>query len=183
MKRFRAASRSGNKKECLFFLCLVLLSFNFSGCDFSWQRYYNQEYRFSMLLPRFWQKTQGAYGTLILAQEPQRGRNDKFSENINLVITEFSEGVSLAAFYELNKEELLKSLAIMDLAEGEIFAGVLPGRWLSFKGRAKEAKVKVLSAVFVKGKRAYTITCISEEEKYLKYEPTFLTAIRSLRPR
>jgi len=171
-----------NNKYALLLL-IILLVFNLPACDFSWQRYYNKEHRFSILLPRFWQKEQGAYDTVILAKESPRGRDDKFSENINVVITEFAEPISLATCYELNKEELFKSLVLIDLAEGDIFAGMLPGSWLSFKSRIKEIKVKVLSAIFVKGKHGYTITCISEEEKYPKYEPVFFTIIRSLRPK
>jgi hypothetical protein len=106
----------------------------------------------------------------------------KVPANMNVFVSELSEEVKLEVIFELNKEELAKSGTVMNNpAEGEIYAGLLPGKWLSFEGQMRNSQLKIISAVWVKNKRVYTITCSSPLEDFAQYEPIFNKSLRSLR--
>lgn len=163
-------------------LLLLFLAFNSCGCDLTWWRYYNKEHRFSLALPLFWQKKAGGMGdTVFMAQQGQASSRDRFSENINVSVVTLPSDISLSTFFELSRDELLYNLMTLDIEEGDTMAGFLPGKWLSFHARMKDLQLHILSAVFVKGGRAYIITCSSEEEKFPHYKPIFTKIINSLR--
>ncbi len=164
-------------------LLVVVTVFTFSACDFSWERYYNKEYRFSILLPRFWSKQLGLYDTIILAFEPSKGLKDNFRENVNVSVTNLEQKMSLSAFFALSRDVVLNQIIAPDASEGDVLAGLFPGKWLSFETYAKGTKIMVISTIFLKGNRAYIITCSSAAEKYPQYEPIFMKIIRSFRPR
>lgn len=162
---------------------LLLAVLTLSACDFSWQRYYNKEYRFSILLPRSWHKELGAYDTVILAREPRRDPKDNFSENVNVNVTNLPRPMSLSAFFTLNRDALLNQIIAPDATEGDVLAGLWPGKWLSFETYIKGVKIKVISTIFLKGNQAYLITCSSTAEKYPQYESIFMKIIQSFRIR
>jgi len=162
----------------LFTLLIVLC-----GCDTQWQKYNNQEYGFSVLLPSSWEKEEGALKAVIMAMAPVKNKRiHKIPANMNVFVTELPEEVKLEVIFELNKEELSKTGAVMNNPEeGEIYAGLLAGRWLSFEGQMRNSRLKIISAIWVKGRRIYTITCSSLLEEFAQYQPLFNKTLRSLR--
>ncbi|MDD5155270.1 MAG: hypothetical protein PHF11_02155 [Candidatus Omnitrophica bacterium] len=154
-----------------------------STCDFSWKRYYDKEYRFSLLLPRSWAIKTGAYGTAMLAIEPRNSPQDNYSENVNVGVINLPKPTTLAAFFIMNRDALLSKIISPDFSEGDILAGLRPGKWLSFETYAKKVKIKVVSTIFMHGSQAYIITCSSAAEKYPEYEPVFMKIVKSFRIR
>jgi len=163
---------------------LLLLLILLCGCDMQWQRYNNREYGFSILLPSSWDKQEGALKAVIVAIAPLQNKRipNKMHANMNVFVTELPEDIKLGIIFELNKEELSKFAAAMnDLTEGEIYAGSLPGKWLSFDGIIRDSRLKMISAVWVKNKRIYTITCSALLDEFALYKPIFSKIMRSLR--
>ncbi len=160
-----------------------------SGCDtfdfISWRKYYNNEYRFSILLPRGWQQGKFTPDTLIMAKAPLKGDKDKYQENINVNVTELpsdAKGVSLDTIFDLNKEELQRTVAeVYDLRDGDIYAGFLPGKWMSFEGKAMGLSIKIITAIWLKNNRFYVVTCSAEVKDFPRYEPIFKKALHSVR--
>ncbi|MBL7130239.1 MAG: hypothetical protein ISS45_02335 [Candidatus Omnitrophica bacterium] len=171
-----------NSKKIILIIGLVILV-SLAGCFLSWQRYSNEEYGFSILFPRMWQKEEGVAGTVILVTSPQKGSSDKYRENINVMAADLSEEVSLATFFELNKDEAMRVLPGVEynISEGEIFAGGISGKWLSFNTRMEGLTLRIISASWMKGTRVYVVSCSAEYEKYPKYEPIFKKVMHSLR--
>ncbi len=165
---------------------LLVFLFILCGCGSELQLYDNPEYGFSVLLPGSWQKEEGALKSVVMALAPTDNRRTpqppKPRANVNVFVTEFPEEIKLDTVFELNKDELSKfGAAIQDLREGEIYAGLLAGRWLSFEGSMHDSRLKIISAIWVKGRHAYTITCSSSSEEFSRYEPIFNKVLRSLR--
>lgn len=122
--------------------------------------------------------------TVVMALAPLRGKQPRFQANTNVVVTELAQELDLSTFFELNKDALVSKLAtIENLTEGDIYAGMLAGKWLSFEGMARQVRVKIISAVWIKGKRVYTVTCTSEAKDFPRYESAFNRILRSLRVR
>lgn len=98
------------------------------------------------------------------------------------MVTQLPGELKLSTFFELNKDELMRNLAaISNVLEGEIYAGFMPGKWLSFESRMKELNLKIIVAMWMKDKRVYTITFGSQVKDFAKYEPIFNKIVRSLR--
>ncbi len=174
-----------NSRTKFFFFAICALSlFYLIGCGWQWQRYNNQEYKFSILFPRFWEIEEGTLNTVVMARAPLKNKQAQFRDNINVVVTEPPQEIKLSTFFELNKDMLTSKVAALDnLLDGDIYAGFLPGKWLSFEGRMGDLKLKIISAVWIKGKRIYTVTCASEAKDFSKNEQLFNTVLRSLRVR
>ncbi|MBI4707602.1 MAG: lipoprotein [Candidatus Omnitrophica bacterium] len=160
---------------------IFLITFFLAGCNLFWQKYSNEEYKFSLLLPNSWSK-EGMDKVALIAKAPLEGKGDVYPENINVVVTELPEQVSLGTFYELNREELLRNLpGAYDQQEGSAFAGFLPGKKFSFVTKIKEFTLRMTSVVFRKGKYFYVLTYAYEVGKDKKYEPIFNKIITSFR--
>jgi hypothetical protein len=165
------------RKICIISLILFLLA----GCNLFWQKYTNQKYNFSLLLPSSWSKEELSNVALI-AKSPLENKGDRYPENINVVVTELPEQVSLGTFYELNREELLRNLpGAYELQEGSAFAGLLPGKKFSFVTKIKEFTLRMTSVVFRKGKHFYVLTYAYEVGKDTKFEPIFGKIVSSFR--
>lgn len=163
-------------------LCLFLGLISLLGCDLTWRRYSNKEYGFSLNLPRRWQMRQGVNDTVVQASAPQKA-NEKFAANVNVVVSELPERISLEEFFELNKEETLRLLPgeKLGIQEGDIFAFGRRGMFLNFTTVVKDFSVRFFSAVWIKGKRVYVITASCEDKFYPEYEPAFKKILRSFR--
>ena len=162
---------------------LLLLFILLCGCGSQWQRYNNKEYNFSILLPRSWEKEEGALKSVVMSVEPEQGkRQPKARANMNVFVTELPGEIGLDIIFELNKEELSKSgVSNYNFTEGEIYAGSLAGKWLSFEGQMRDSRLKILSAIWVKGRRIYTVTCSSPADEFPRYASIFNKSMRSLR--
>jgi hypothetical protein len=155
-----------------------------SGCDLdpTWQRYVDRRAGFSVSIPRFWEKKESANGVLLI-REKRRDSADKYSENITILVNIFEKDVSLSKFVEVNKNELIATLHnFYNLEEGDIDAGFVKGKWLSFDGKMLDnLEVRVLSAVWVKGDMAYVVTSTCDKKDYFRYRPIFRKVMQSFR--
>jgi hypothetical protein len=161
---------------------LLLLILLFSGCTPEWQRYQNKEYNFSMLLPGSWEVAEGSFNTVVMAMPVEKKNQPVSYQSINVIVTELSEDISLGAFFELNKEELQRAL-VSDhkISDGQIYAGALLGKWLTFEHLLENTKLKTISALWLKGRKIYTVTCSCQLKDFPEYKPVFDKVLRSLR--
>jgi hypothetical protein len=172
------------KKLTLLVLVLSITLTSTTGCWVLWAKYKNRQYGFSILLPRFWKRTTGEQGTLIMAKAPLRGKNDKFQENINVVVSELPAAVDIVMYIEMNQKEAMELVPgpKVDFADGEIFAGLNRGRWFAFTALGDDLSTRIMSAVWIKGgTKAFVVSCSAEASLFDKYEPTFRKIMQSLR--
>jgi hypothetical protein len=161
---------------------LIILGLALSGCEWGWQRYTSPKYGFSILLPASWDKREGVLNTVVAARQVKGKELARFQPNLNVVVAELPQVMELPLYFDLNKQELLSHLgAIEETYEGDIFAGWLAGKWFSFQSKADNLPVKVTVGMWMKGKRAYTVTCVSLWEEAPKYDPVFKKVLQSLR--
>lgn len=165
-------------------ILIILICFSLAGCNPFWRKYENKEYKFSLIVPSSWEDEEGIDKTAVIIKSPLRGNADRYSENVTVVVNELPAEIPLLTIFEMNKEEFQKSLAgIYDIDEGDIFAGFVPGKWLSFNSKIKEINLKIISAVWVKGKKVYSVTCVGQLEEYPRYQRAFDKILHSLRIR
>jgi hypothetical protein len=166
-----------------FSLAVLVFSLHLVARSFNWQQYRNKQYRFTILLPAGWQREEGPSGTVILVRDTLKGPQDKFQENINVVVNTLPAVVSLETFFETNKEEIISRLpGVSNVSEGGIFAGIYPGRWLIFNTQLQTVTLRIMTSCWMKDDRVYVVTCTAPAESFRKYEPIFKKVIHSLRP-
>lgn len=169
-------------KHKLIFILLFICATLISGCESEWQRYSYKEYRFSVLLPSTWKKETGLYKTVLIAKAPIKSPNQRFQENITVVVTQLPQTIDLTTYFEANKDALTKGLSsIAEVSEGTILAGRLEGKWISFEGKMQDLTLKIISAAWMKNNYIYVISCASEAGEFNKYAPIFDRIMRSLR--
>lgn len=162
---------------------IIFLSFLILGCGILWQRYVNKEYGFSIFLPRLWYKEAGSFGTVIMASSSQTSPQDPYRENITVTVAYLPEGMGKGTYFEMSVNQVFEMFEGKQygVKEGTISAGGEDGQWVSFSVPAKNLILKVTSAVWIKNKRAYVVTCTCQDSEFDKYEPIFQKAMRSIR--
>jgi hypothetical protein len=168
-------------------LAIFLLSFILTGCDsFFWKTYQNKEYGFSFLFPRGWEEEENTEpGTMPVfsAYSPLKGPNDKVKENVIVSVSEVSREMSLAAYFDLNKEAITENVFGYkhNFMESDIFAGRVRGMALVFDNTLGDVTLRTISACWKKGSRVYALSCTCQAKEYSKYGPIFRRILSSLR--
>ncbi|MDR3591350.1 MAG: hypothetical protein P4N41_16980 [Negativicutes bacterium] len=108
--------------------------------------------------------------------------NDKFSENVNLVIVDLTAypGMSLDTLVEGNLAQLPNLITDYKLIarEHRMVAG-MEAKVLIYTGRQGIFQLKFLQVYSIAGGRNYIITFTAEEALYKKYEPAVREIINS----
>lgn len=120
---------------------------------------------------------------VIMASSSQASPQDKYRENITVTVSYLPAGMALGTYFEMSINQVFEAFEGRQFAvkESTISAGGEDGRCVSFSVPAKDIIFKVTSAVWIKNKRAYVVTCISQDSEFDKYEPIFQKAMRSIR--
>ncbi|MFC1704496.1 PsbP-related protein [Candidatus Omnitrophota bacterium] len=170
-------------KLIIFAIAICIISIVLFGPGLLWQKYDHQGLGFSILLPRVWAKIEGFSGTVILAKSPREGGDDMFQENINVVVVSAPQEMQPDTFFEMFKNETLKTVPgnEYDIEEGAMKAGPDLGRYLIFSSDGEHMSIRTLVGVWVKNGMAYIITCTSQDIAYSEYRSVFKHAMRSLR--
>jgi len=177
------------KRKIYLFTSVVLLAmtiFAAAGCDFlNWYRYKDEENRFSILLPRDWYMAEGVNNMDLYVYAPVQTDDQKI--NFTVKVTQLPANIPVETYFDANKEELLFIMpGASDLTEGQFMTtGFNRAHWMAFSARLRMKsgveEVRFLSAVWVKGKRAFVISAIAPLENFPKYEPIFWKVMKSLR--
>ncbi|MFA5157465.1 MAG: hypothetical protein WC532_08825 [Candidatus Omnitrophota bacterium] len=166
-------------------LCVLLLLVPFlCSCEFGWKQYINEDNDFSILLPASWEKQEDVFDAALIVLAPVKGKNKNppVRANMNIIVADLPARADLDIVFDFNRTELSSKLArIDDIIAGDIYAGPLLGRQVSFAGLLSGFQVKIISANWVKGRRVYTVTCTSALNEFPKYEKTFKKMFRTLR--
>jgi hypothetical protein len=172
-----------NVKKITIIALIVLVVIYLLGSNFLWSKYTNKKFEFSIMLPRLWYKEEGVLGTVIMAKAPLMSQTDNFQENISVIVTYVPAEMNLSTFFELNKNSIMEVIPgeEFDIQEGQIYAGKERGLWISLSSRGKQMTLRTISAMFVKRKQAYIVTCSADELEFDKYKPIFKKVIRSIR--
>lgn len=135
-------------------------------------------------MPRFWEKIEQTEGAVtLIVRSPLKGPGDKYQENITVAASILKEKIPLDAVYDFNKAAILQAIPgdKFDITEGEIFAGMEAGKFLSFTNSINGLTIKIQSAIWVKDTKVYTISCSGETKSFLVYGPIFKKVMNSLR--
>ena len=167
-----------------FILVIALFSLSLAGCDISaWRKYRSSESKFSLRLPRSWEIDEDALDAALVAYIPPSPRDDRFASNIRVTVDTLPTEVPLTTYYDINRaefEQVFKKL--IDIEEGHGMTGLVRYQWFAFNAQlSEEVMVRIVSAVWMKGRRVYILTCVMNLRRASEIEPVFRKVMSSFR--
>lgn len=166
------------------FIAIALVCLILAGCDiFVWKKYYNPEYKISMLLPRSWEIDEEAKTAALVVYIPQDNPKARFKGNMRMVVQDLPAEIPLSSYYDVNREELLSVFPKhSNIAEGQGMSRLVRYQWIAFNAQiAEDIRVRAINAAWIKGKRVYLLTCVIDLSSAVKVEPLFRKILSSFR--
>jgi len=163
---------------------ILVLSLSFIGCDiFAWKKYYNPDYKFSLTIPRNWEIAEETKDAALVLFAPEEEIQGQFRANLRVVVVDLPAVIPLTTYFDVNKEELMNVIPqAAEFTEGQQMNGIIRGQWMSFQAQiTSKVIMKAITIVWMKDKRAYTLTCVCSLSAAKKYEPMFRKIMSSMR--
>jgi len=171
-------------RKYILLVLVLLVTLNFIGCDiFAWKKYNNSDYNFSLTIPRNWEIQEDAKEAALVLFAPEDETIKQFRANLRVVVVDLPAVIPLTTYFDVNKEELMNVMPqSTNFTEGQQMNGLIRGQWMSFQTQiTSNVVMKVISIVWMKDKRAYTLTCACSIAAAKQYDPIFRKIMSSMR--
>lgn len=165
-------------------LALVVFSLNLIGCEaLAWRKYNNRGHKFSMLVPKDWDIDEDIKDGVMAVYIPKLHPTDLFMSNIRVVSDELPAPLDLSTYYDINREELRQLFKRMsEVSEGQGMSGMDRYQWVAFTSPLTDKIfIRVVSAVWMREKRFYILTCVMDLQRSQDIEPMFRKMLVSFR--
>lgn len=145
--------------------------------------YENQTYSLKMEYPSTWKAAEGVAGAIVVFLSPLESKEDKFSENVNIIVEDVSAhpGMTLGKYIELAKAKL--AVFITEYSPKDSRDSILsgqPAKMIEYTGRQGVYNLHILQTVTLIDGKAYVVTFTAEEANYERYLPAAKRIIDSL---
>lgn len=142
---------------------------------------------FSIEIPNDWQEQPGMEGMVhFVALAPVDSPEDRFRENVNVIIESVGPAVTPELYLQKSKELMASASGLpgyQEVASGDWKDSGFDGRYLEYHQAAQSHKLHGIGYVIVKGEKAYLLTCMAEDSTYDKYLPRFKQVAASFAPK
>jgi len=163
------------KSTVLLVAMLIVLVAGVSACSSREPgRYYNDDKDFSLKFPDGWEAKEGLIGTTVMGFSPMENASDSFRENVNVVVEELPQPMSLESYTSLNlgnMQKLLTDFQILD--RGQTTINETDAKWFVYSQRTGSIRSKILQYFMVKDKRGYVVTGGAAPDTFSQYRPEF----------
>ena len=145
--------------------------------------YRNADYGLEAQYPAGWKAVEGLMGTAVVFASPLESKEDKFSENVNIIVEDVSAhpGMTLGKYIERAKAKLAVFITEYSPKDSRdsILAGQ-PAKMIEYTGRQGVFNLHILQAVTLVNGKAYVVTFTAEEGNYERYLPAAKRIIESI---
>lgn len=145
-------------------------------------RYYNKEYKFSIVFPGNWELQQKEMGAIVVALSPEVSVQDSFRENVNITVEEVASGVTAQSYFQntiKNMKGYSKDFKILDVHECAV-AKRKAMRFI-YNFSISGLQLKGVQYQILYNNYAYVITCMALPYTFNKYEKQFTRIAQSFR--
>ena len=114
----------------------------------------------------------GTNGTTFFIYSEASDPNDKFRENVNLLVQDLSQypGMNLEKYTEISVNQIKNMITESNLEISKTyFSKPRPYQHVIYTGKQGMFKLKFEQYYFISDNKAYVLTYTSEEKNYLKY--------------
>lgn len=135
--------------------------------------YENSKEKFAMQYPEAWTVTENSFNTIVSFRSPLTNKDDKFSENVNVVSEVVGDkSITLDQYYKVSEENLKKFFSDFKLIKNEstTLSGS-PARMVIYSASQSQLKLRTTQIFTIKDGKAYIVTLTntqSEPNQYLQ---------------
>lgn len=133
--------------------------------------------------PAGWKAVEGLMGAAVFFASPLESKEDKFSENVNIIVEDVSAhpGMTLGKYIERAKAKL--AVFITEYSPKDSRDSILsgqPAKLIEYTGRQGVFNLHILQSVTLIDGKAYVVTFTAEEDNYERYLPAAKRIMDSL---
>lgn len=152
-----------------------------SGNDKDWKTL--SENNYSIHYPDNWELDQSKKnGMSFMVLSPAESENDKVRENVNLLIQDIPDGMSMDQYIQVSENQIkniIPNSAILKSARQ--LSGEFEYHKISYTGNEGQTNYKFEQDIFVKKGKAYILTLTCEQSQFDKYQEVGEKILNSFR--
>ena len=121
-------------------------------------------------------------GDEVVALEPKESKDDKFRENVSVIVENVKEGTGLDEYVERrvrDMKRLSESFSLGRSARADL--GGVTARRLVYSMTFAGVKLKCVAFIAVRGAHGYVVTCAAEPHRFDRLLPLFKECVESFR--
>ena len=174
-ERLRMSTAESNRSLLVLLFTVLLTGIFIGGCSSKESpRYVNKDKKFSMQFPEKWERQEDYLGTAVIALRPGEGANDKFRENVNVVMETVPANLDVDHYLMISKRNMGKFLTnFQQVDSGQTTIDKHDTKWMVYTHHLGHLDLKVLAYTLLRDDRAYTIRCSSTPEQFTAYRSKF----------
>ncbi|MCL6613224.1 MAG: hypothetical protein K6U03_01165 [Firmicutes bacterium] len=165
-------------------IIIILINIPITGADEDQLALYqNKKYQIEALYPKSWEIAEETFGVQVMFISPFENSDDKFRENVNIVIKELEQtAADLEAISQASIEQISQLITDFKLISYEKvqFSGY-ESRLIIYSGKQGIFKLKFLQVLVIRNNILYVITFTAQEEAFNRYLPAATTIIDSFK--
>ena len=150
------------------------------GCGEKFKIYENYAQRVRISYPLSWNIQENVMGAVATFNSAQEGANDRFRENLSIIIQDLGEQkekVTLKQYTETILGYLPRIIPGVQIVESkEIILSKVPAYRVVCTAQQAEFRLKILQVWTMKNNRTYMLTFTAEENKY----PLFVKTVEKM---
>ncbi len=137
---------------------------------------------YSINYPAGWEVKQGTGGIDSYALSPLEGANDKFQENINILLETLPQGMSVQEYITGAIEAAKQGMKGLNvISRKKITVDGQPGELMVYEHTYNGIKLNAGQAIVIKNGNVYIITLSALNETYGTYAPYLDAALKSMK--
>lgn len=166
----------------LILISLVAVKFSFAQSNSSNEFVSIKRSGYSIKCPAQWQlDTSHALGSDIFMRSVKEDQDDKFAENVNILIQQLpSDTISLDLFVSVSEKQIQDFATDLQLVKStRMLRNGYPYHWIVYYQTQGIFQLRTEQFFFLKNSKAYVVTFSTEKSKEAKFENVGLTILQS----
>lgn len=168
----------------ILFTSAILLVMNLSlfGQTENWNTLSKDNYKIDY--PKEWELNEsGQMGTRLMLFSPVSSADDKFRENVNLMVQDLTAyNLDLDGFVQISKDQIKVMITDSEILESKRISGPgLDHHKIVYKGKQGQFNFKFVQYYWVKDNNAYVLTLTCQEDQFRAYESIGYNILDSFR--
>ncbi|MCK4433154.1 MAG: hypothetical protein KAV48_04395 [Methanomicrobia archaeon] len=141
--------------------------------------YENSTYGIKIMYPQEWEKLEGYMDTVVLFRSSLEDASDIFQENLNVVVGDLPQPMTLNEFTDLNIEQIKTLFTIEVVDSSPTTLANIPARKVIYTLKQGGYDLKAMQIYTIKDDKAYVISYMAEEDKYSDFWGTIQIMINT----
>lgn len=133
--------------------------------------YENSKEGFAMQYPETWSLRENSFNTIVSFLSPVTNKDDKFSENVNVVSEAVGDkSITLDQYYKVSEENLKKFFSDFKLIKNEATTlSGSPARMVIYSASQNQLKLRTTQTFTIKDGKAYIVTLTNTQSEPNQY--------------